>query len=97
MKKVLNTSKRIYRHQVVDKMGKIVKYSIEPNKMADVPDEVAEIWTRSGAVNLVGASADEKDAEIAKLKKELEAQRSKNSRAIKMKVSKEAQNNLLND
>ena len=97
MKKVLNTSKRIYRHQVVDKMGKIVKYSIEPNKMADVPDEVAEIWTRSGEVKLVGASSDEKDAEIAKLKKELEAQRSKNSRAIKMKVSKEAQNNLLND
>ena len=96
MKKVLNTSKRIYRHQFVDEKGNIIKYVLEPNKMADVPDKIAEMWTRSAEVKLVGATSDEKDAEIAKLKKELEAQKSKAARkeTAKIKISENKENNL---
>lgn len=75
MKKVLNTSKRIYRHQIVDEKGVTTVYMVEPNKTAEVPDEVAELWSRSGEVQFVGASSDEKDAEIARLREELEKQK----------------------
>lgn len=74
MKKVLNTSQRIYRHQVIDEKGVATVYMVEPNKTAEVPDDIAELWARSDEIQFVGATSDEKDAEIARLKEQLAKQ-----------------------
>lgn len=71
MKKVLNVSKRTYKHTVVDG-DKMVQYTVEPNQCVSVPDEVADLWLRSPEIQEVEKGSEEKDAEIARLKKELE-------------------------
>lgn len=71
MKKILNTSKRTYMHTIIEE-GNPVQYRAEPNQIVSVPDEVAELWLRSPEIQAVDNGSEEKDAEIARLKKELE-------------------------
>lgn len=71
MKKVLNTSKRTYMHTVIENENP-VQYRVEPNQVVSVPDDVAELWLRSPEIQAVDNGSEEKDAEIARLKKELE-------------------------
>lgn len=49
-----------------------VQYRVEPNQVVSVPDDVAELWLRSPEIQAVDNGSEEKDAEIARLKKELE-------------------------
>ena len=76
MKKVLNTSKRTYMHTIIEE-GNPVQYRAEPNQIVSVPDEVAELWLRSPEIQAVDNGSEEKDAEIARLKKELEEAKKK--------------------
>lgn len=71
MKKILNTSKRTYMHTIIEE-GNPVEYRAEPNQIVSVPDEVAALWLRSPEIQAVDNGSEEKDAEIARLKKELE-------------------------
>lgn len=71
MKKILNTSKRTYMHTIIED-GNPVQYRAEPNQIVSVPDEVAALWLRSPEIQAVDNGSEEKDAEIARLKKELE-------------------------
>lgn len=84
MKKVLNVSKRIYTHQVVNNSG-VITYSVKPNETADIPDDVADLWLRSHEIKLVGEEDRKKDAEIERLKKELEAEKAKTKIKAKLK------------
>lgn len=76
MKKILNTSKRTYMHTIIEE-GNPVQYRAEPNQIVSVPDEVAELWLRSPEIQAVDNGSEEKDAEIARLKKELEEAKKK--------------------
>lgn len=76
MKKILNTSKRTYMHTIIEE-GNPVQYRAEPNQIVSVPDEVAALWLRSPEIQAVDSGLEEKDAEIALLKKELEEAKKK--------------------
>lgn len=69
MKKLLNLSKRVYMHSLMNKDGTSKVFRLEPGKTQDIPDEIAQLWLRSSEVQVV--ADDEKDKEIERLKKEL--------------------------
>lgn len=77
MKVLLNKSKRIYQYGLGDKV-----INFEPDSKAEFDDEVADAFLRSPEIELVSddTALKAKDAEIAKLKAEVEAKKEKSDK-----------------
>ena len=77
--RVYNKSSRIYQHTEMDKNNKLVTINLNPKTDAEIPDDIAEKWLRTGEVveYVKPEEAKAKEAalveENAKLKAELEA------------------------
>lgn len=70
--KVLNKSKRMYVHSVLNERKQPVLLMLKPGEHKDVPDEIAKQWIRTGEVIKYADPEDveELKAEIERLKKE---------------------------
>lgn len=74
MSKILfNNSKRTYQHNITTEYGNVKFYTIGPKEKKEVPDNIAEIWLKSKEIELFkdNKELEEKDAEIARLKAQL--------------------------
>lgn len=65
---VKNLSKRIYQHNVENRIVQIM-----PGEKAEIPDDIADIWLKTGEIELVADKneLEQKDREIAELKAKL--------------------------
>lgn len=79
--KVKNNSKRRYVHSYMDEAMRLKMLILEPKAIMDVPDEVAKTWIKGRDVveyvdpNQARIEKEKLEAENAKLKAELEAQK----------------------
>lgn len=48
--RVQNNSKRTYQHTTLDKDKKIVTLNLYPGENLEVPDDIAELWLKTGEV-----------------------------------------------
>ena len=88
---VYNKSSRKYQHSEFNKENKLVTIELLPKTDAEIPDEIAEKWLKTGEVveyvkpEDAKAKQAELEAEIAKLKAENEALKAEKSKDDKPK------------
>lgn len=93
--KVKNNSKRRYVHSYMDEAMRLKMLILEPKAIMDVPDEVAKTWIKGRDVveyvdpNQARIEKEKLEAENAKLKAELEAQK-KEEKSTKPKQTKKS-------
>lgn len=93
--KVKNNSKRRYVHSYMDEAMRLKMLILEPKAVMDVPDEVAKTWIKGRDVveyvdpNQARIEKEKLEAENAKLKAELEAQK-KEEKSTKPKQTKKS-------
>lgn len=93
--KVKNNSKRRYVHSYMDEAMRLKMLILEPKAVMDVPDEVAKTWIKGRDVveyvdpNQARIEKEKLEAENAKLKAELEAQK-KEEKLTKPKQTKKS-------
>lgn len=93
--KVKNNSKRRYVHSYMDEAMRLKMLILEPKAIMDVPDEVAKTWIKGRDVveyvdpNQARIEKEKLEAENAKLKAELEAQK-KEQKETKPKQTKKS-------
>lgn len=93
--KVKNNSKRRYVHSYMDETMRLKMLILEPKAVMDVPDEVAKTWIKGRDVveyvdpNQARIEKEKLEAENAKLKAELEAQK-KEEKETKPKQTKKS-------
>lgn len=93
--KVKNNSKRRYVHSYMDEAMRLKMLILEPKAVMDVPDEVAKTWIKGRDVveyvdpNQARIEKEKLEAENAKLKAELEAQK-KEEKETKPKQTKKS-------
>ena len=89
--RVYNKSSRKYQHSEFNKENKLVTIELQPKTDAEIPDEIAEKWLKTGEVveyvkpEDAKAKQAELEAEIAKLKAENEALKTEKSKDDKPK------------
>ena len=89
--RVYNKSSRKYQHSEFNKENKLVTIELLPKTDAEIPDEIAEKWLKTGEVveyvkpEDAKAKQAELEAEIAKLKAENEALKAEKSKDDKPK------------
>lgn len=77
--RVYNKSSRTYQHSEMDKNNKLVVINLHPKTNAEIPDDIAKKWLKTGEVVEYVKPEDAKaiqaelEAENAKLKAEIEA------------------------
>lgn len=77
--RVYNKSSRTYQHSEMDKNNKLVVINLHPKTDAEIPDDIAKKWLKTGEVveyvkpEEAKAKQAELEAENAKLKAEIEA------------------------
>lgn len=92
--RVYNKSSRMYQHSEMDKKNKLVVINLPPKTDAEIPDNIAKLWLKTGEVveyvkpeeaKAVQAKLEE---ENAKLKAELEALKKAQPEEAKAKTNK---------
>ena len=92
--RVYNKSSRIYQHSEMDEKNKLVVINLKPKTDAEIPDEIAEKWLKTGEVveYVKPEEAKAKEAalaeENAKLKAEIEALKKANQTEPKTSAKK---------
>lgn len=89
--RVYNKSSRKYQHSEFNKENKLVTIELPPKTNAEIPDEIAQKWLKTGEVveyvkpEDAKAKQAELEAEIAKLKAENKALKAEKSKDDKPK------------
>lgn len=92
--KLKNNSKRNYVHSYLDENANLIMLILKPNEVKDIPDDVAKTWLKGRDVveyvdpNQARIEKEKLEAENAKLKAELEAQKKEEKETKPKKTSK---------
>lgn len=88
--RVLNKSKRMYVHSVLNERKQPVMLILKPGENLEVPDEIAEQWLRTGEVVKFAdpGEVEALKAELEKLKKEKEEPKEKSLDELKKEADK---------
>ena len=92
--RVYNKSSRMYQHSEMDKNNKLVVINLPPKTDAEIPDNIAELWLKTGEVveYVKPEEAKAKQAaleeENTKLKAELEKLKKAQPEEAKAKTAK---------
>ena len=92
--KLKNNSKRNYVHSYLDENANLTMLVLKPNEVKDIPDDVAKTWLKGRDVveyvdpNQARIEKEKLEAENAKLKAELEAQKKEEKETKPKRTSK---------
>ncbi len=92
--RVYNKSSRMYQHSEMDKNNKLVVINLPPKADAEIPDNIAELWLKTGEVveyvkpEEAKAAQAKLEEENAKLKAELEKLKKAQPEEAKVKTTK---------
>lgn len=95
--KLYNKSNRIYQHSYLNDKKKVVILNLYPKQSADIPEDIAKLWLKSGEVveyvdpaeaKKAEAEAAEKQAQLEDENAELKAEIKKLKEAAKKAAKK---------